>query len=1029
MERILNNIKSLLDEAEKVDERYGVGSGPSNLQGLELVRPRGLDIFRVSFEKWKSRIKKHQKDTATWKVARWAAHDANKFEVVVGRLKDFVDGLESITVSLGLLEEQHDRLREEIESIADAQDLRLLRDASSRHGTSEYDISDTASRRLLTLTGSIIEDPVSDEYIISSRSVVLTMNDSLNTARSRFSGNLAPPAESFTTARSNPYQSLALTIASFTSARSNLAENLLHVPEVGQSIVSSEAISHRSHIRPKVRSLRQVVSTHNVSCAECLDIHYRCTPSTRSKACMRCVQTHRECSFLSKSTNTKENSFAIFDTTWSGPVPVTRPIARVPSPEIPQHQRLLNGLTYKTTPRKPLSFKHGDAKYGEKLRDIKKEDEEYWLENSGKLLFKANNSSSAAKRMFFELRNIRAGKVPFVTAAPVDDNLDKVLASIEGPPETPYEGGIFWLTIKLSEIDPSGPPLIRFQTKIYHPNVSPQGYICADYQEKWNSVLSAGSQKTPVTDPSALWYLKKTSNIQWSLGALLTALCGLLASPNIDDPLVPEIAQLYIEDYDKYSANARLYTQRFATTQRPVKDALVFLEADLPFADPIRPENLESPTVEPDRNNTSTSGDDEIPNLEFTKTPNRTMMAMQLIVEDSSSDLALYQYEWAEHLKLVPVFHAWKNLKMSRSGTTAQESSDQQNLLDLLLLSRQEIDSKEANLDIEDTEIAWLLLSKAKTALENRLPSEFTQSEALLFYTIVKDVCEKHLIEMMTTGIIEVSYSTLSNKYVISIKGKDSVSSTGWVRATGWLCHKPWNEVVAFQKHLESRNLSSVNDTIDRPLLWGLDDASWKYEFSSTDENAQPDPQVMAVLLEYSFNRVFQACSMEQSESSKILRFLRPGPVLQQNDPDPGNAIILPAYNINIVSFIPRRVLTGTEAFKVHGAKMYGEDVSETSQRFFIHLAHDHGFRLVRRRATLADWSHSHSVAKIDHVQQCNWKYHDTVDVDEVCSSKCLEIVFGQSSFGIFHFLFESERDALLWHDTLKMLIHILPLL
>lgn len=41
--------------------------------------------------------------------------------------------------------------------------------------------------------------------------------------------------------------------------------------------------------------------------------------------------------------------------------------------------------------------------------------------------------------MFFELRDIREGKVPFVSAVPVDDNLDTVLASIEGPPETPYE--------------------------------------------------------------------------------------------------------------------------------------------------------------------------------------------------------------------------------------------------------------------------------------------------------------------------------------------------------------------------------------------------------------------------------------------------------------------------------------------------------------------------------------------------------------------------------------------------------------
>jgi ubiquitin-protein ligase len=180
--------------------------------------------------------------------------------------------------------------------------------------------------------------------------------------------------------------------------------------------------------------------------------------------------------------------------------------------------------------------------------------------------------------VFFDLRNIRTGKIPFVSAAPVQDSLDRVLASIEGPPETPYEGGIFWITVKLSNIDPLGPPLMRFQTKIYHPNISPKGHICADYKEKWNSVLSAGSTDGPVQNPADLWYRRKSGETLWSLGALLTALCGLLATPDVDDPLVPEIAQKYLEDYDGYCQNAKLYTQLYATGERPEEIKLIFLE-------------------------------------------------------------------------------------------------------------------------------------------------------------------------------------------------------------------------------------------------------------------------------------------------------------------------------------------------------------------------------------------------------------------------------------------------------------------
>jgi ubiquitin-protein ligase len=127
-----------------------------------------------------------------------------------------------------------------------------------------------------------------------------------------------------------------------------------------------------------------------------------------------------------------------------------------------------------------LSFAAGDNNYGKNLSSIKEKDEESWLKYSGGLIMHAESSSSAAKRMFLELRDIRTSKVPFISAAPLGDSLDKVLASIEGPPETPYEGGIFWITVQLPR-DPRNPPLLRFQTKIYHPNISPQGHICADY--------------------------------------------------------------------------------------------------------------------------------------------------------------------------------------------------------------------------------------------------------------------------------------------------------------------------------------------------------------------------------------------------------------------------------------------------------------------------------------------------------------------------------------------------------------------
>ncbi|TEY38130.1 hypothetical protein BOTCAL_0496g00060 [Botryotinia calthae] len=146
VERVLNNIKSLLEEGSKINKKYGDTS-----QTPELTS-QGMQIFKTSSERFESRIRKHQKDTSAWKVTSWAVHDARKFESLIELLKRYVDGLENITISLGLLKDQHSRLRQEIDSISDVESLRLLRDATSSHtGSATLDVSDTASSCLVRI--------------------------------------------------------------------------------------------------------------------------------------------------------------------------------------------------------------------------------------------------------------------------------------------------------------------------------------------------------------------------------------------------------------------------------------------------------------------------------------------------------------------------------------------------------------------------------------------------------------------------------------------------------------------------------------------------------------------------------------------------------------------------------------------------------------------------------------------------------------------------------------------------------------
>jgi ubiquitin-conjugating enzyme E2 A len=45
-------------------------------------------------------------------------------------------------------------------------------------------------------------------------------------------------------------------------------------------------------------------------------------------------------------------------------------------------------------------------------------------------------------------------------------------AVIFGPDDTPWEGGTFKLLLEFTEDYPNKPPVVRFLSKLFHPNVS-----------------------------------------------------------------------------------------------------------------------------------------------------------------------------------------------------------------------------------------------------------------------------------------------------------------------------------------------------------------------------------------------------------------------------------------------------------------------------------------------------------------------------------------------------------------------------
>ena len=126
------------------------------------------------------------------------------------------------------------------------------------------------------------------------------------------------------------------------------------------------------------------------------------------------------------------------------------------------------------------------------------------------------------------------------SAGPIDDDIFRWQATIMGPSDSPYQGGVFYLEINFPPDYPYKPPKIRFNTKIYHPNINSSGGICLDIlKDQWSPALT--------------------------ISKVLLSICSLLTDPNPDDPLVPSIADLYNNDRHEYVMQARVYTLQFAS--------------------------------------------------------------------------------------------------------------------------------------------------------------------------------------------------------------------------------------------------------------------------------------------------------------------------------------------------------------------------------------------------------------------------------------------------------------------------------
>ena len=145
----------------------------------------------------------------------------------------------------------------------------------------------------------------------------------------------------------------------------------------------------------------------------------------------------------------------------------------------------------------------------------------------------------AQRRLTKELASIKQEPPDNCSAGPKENDIFNWRATIIGPTETPYFGGIFYLDIHFPTDYPFKPPKMNFITKIYYPNIASTGEICLDIiKDKWSPALN--------------------------ISKVLLSICSLLNDPNPNDPLVPDAANLYLKDRKTYIETAKLWTQQYA---------------------------------------------------------------------------------------------------------------------------------------------------------------------------------------------------------------------------------------------------------------------------------------------------------------------------------------------------------------------------------------------------------------------------------------------------------------------------------
>ncbi|KAJ5342956.1 uncharacterized protein N7506_002780 [Penicillium brevicompactum] len=162
-------------------------------------------------------------------------------------------------------------------------------------------------------------------------------------------------------------------------------------------------------------------------------------------------------------------------------------------------------------------------------------------------------STVAQKRLFHEYKNLSTNPPEGITAGPVsEDDMFYWEALIQGPEETPFEGGVFAAELKFPKDYPLSPPTMKFiGGGIWHPNGTPSSCRVSQRNRLHFYPPSPGDDPNHYEHASERW-----SPIQ-SVEKILISVMSMLAEPNDESPANVEAAKMWRERRPEYEAKVR----------------------------------------------------------------------------------------------------------------------------------------------------------------------------------------------------------------------------------------------------------------------------------------------------------------------------------------------------------------------------------------------------------------------------------------------------------------------------------------